>query len=92
MRGGSSPSARTIGTDMTDLEYRLDQFKREIVRLCNKYGVDIDGCGCCDSPSVIVYQEQRNFKVEHGKPELLKKNNKLAGNLFVGNFRVVEDK
>ena len=30
----------------------IEEFKKAINAVCDEYGYDITGCGCCDSPSI----------------------------------------
>ena len=36
-------------------------FLSELTELCNKYRVDIFGCGCCGSPNVISTENRNPF-------------------------------
>lgn len=33
---------------------KLEQFLTELRDLCGRYGYKIGGCGCCDSPWIVV--------------------------------------
>jgi len=52
-----------------DLERTIQKFLEEYEQICKKYGIYIEGCGCCDSPYLVILGEDSELKknIEHLK-------------------------
>ena len=37
---------------------KAKEFLKEYEKLCQKYGMGLQGCGCCGSPYLVVYNEK----------------------------------
>ena len=37
---------------------KAKEFLKEYEKLCQKYGMGLQGCGCCGSPYLVAYNEE----------------------------------
>jgi hypothetical protein len=43
------------------MKSKLDKFLEELSALTKKYGIEIGGCGCCDSPYLVSRHEGTDY-------------------------------
>jgi hypothetical protein len=60
-----------MGTDVRELTLpeKFDVFLEELTALTHKYGIEIDGCGCCNSPYLGIVRPEQNdhhYSVQEG--------------------------
>ena len=42
-----------------DIEIEAKNFLKEYEKLCQKYGMGFTGCGCCGSPNLDIWRENK---------------------------------
>ena len=44
---------------------KAKEFLKEYEKLCQKYEMGLQGCGCCGSPYLIVYHEEDRTDIDN---------------------------